>query len=345
MTLLEVMIAMAIGAFLIAGTLQLYVGSKRSYTIQNAMMRMHETGRYTVSTMTTDLRMAGFMGCATNTTLANTVNAGTGWQYALDRPVFGFDGGVSTFPSEFASLVVPGTDAIVLVRAEPNDDYVIDSHVPTSATIKLKNTHDLKQSEVLVATDCQHTAVFQMSNTNNNNTIKDVVHNTGTLVPGNCTKGLGYPVDCSTTNGNAYKFEEDALLMRLTSRAYFIGTGASGRPALFRMTLQSNGLLGGAQELVDGVEDMQVLYGLDADGDRAVDQYVTASAIAAADWADVVSIQVNWLVQTSEERLADQPTPYVLYDGTTASLTPVTPTDSRLRRVFSSTIAVRNRAL
>jgi type IV pilus assembly protein PilW len=111
------------------------------------------------------------------------------------------------------------------------------------------------------------------------------------------------------------------------------------------MTLGATGALGPAQELVDGVEDMQILYGLDGDGDRAADQYVTASAIAAADWNQVVSIQINWLIQTTEDRLADQATPYVLYDGSTASLTPVTPSDSRLRRVFSSTVAVRNRAL
>ena len=39
---------------------------------------------------------------------------------------------------------------------------------------------------------------------------------------------------------------------------YYVGTGVSGRPALFRKDGAAV-----AQELVEGVEDMQVLYGID----------------------------------------------------------------------------------
>ena len=41
-----------------------------------------------------------------------------------------------------------------------NLEYIIDSHNPSAAQLQLKGNHDLKQGELLIATDCQHAALF-----------------------------------------------------------------------------------------------------------------------------------------------------------------------------------------
>jgi len=45
--------------------------------------------------------------------------------------------------------------------------------------------------------------------------------------------------------------------------------------------------------LVTGVQRMTITYGLDTDGDGTVNQYVTASAITAANWSNVKSMRVT----------------------------------------------------
>lgn len=345
-TLIELLIALTIGAFLVGGLLQLYIGSKKSYTTQQALLELQEVGRFSLNMMVGDIRLAGFMGCGSAANVVNTLNGGaTNWEYDAATSILGYEGGASAFPAAFAGNVIAGTDAITITRAIPDDRYVVQSHTPAAATITLNAPHDLQQGEVLVVTDCLNTAIMQQTNANAGNTATTIVNAVGAGAPGNCTQGLGRPLDCTTTAGTPYQYDQDSFVLRLLSRAYYIGTGASGRSALFRMTLGANGVLGAPVEIADGVVDMQLVYGVDTTNDGSIDAYQRADAIAPADWANVLSVQINLLMQSTDDRVADNPQSYVLFDGTPGSLTPVTPADRRLRRVYSSTTTIRNRVL
>jgi type IV pilus assembly protein PilW len=89
------------------------------------------------------------------------------------------------------------------------------------------------------------------------------------------------------------------------------------------------------EELVEGIEDMQVLYGEDTNGDGTANYYVPFDEIADAD--DVISIRVSLLVRSIEDNIV-QGTQTLIYNG---SNTPFS--DGHLRKVFTSTIALRNR--
>lgn len=97
--------------------------------------------------------------------------------------------------------------------------------------------------------------------------------------------------------------------------------------------------------MAEGIADMQLVYGIDTNNDDAVDAYQQADAIAVADWPNVISVQINLLVESEGTTAADDPVSYVLYDGTPGSLAPITPTDRALRRVYSATTTIRNRAV
>lgn len=88
--------------------------------------------------------------------------------------------------------------------------------------------------------------------------------------------------------------------------------------------------------LVEGIENMQILYGADTNNDNSPDYYVAAGT-TGLNMAQVVSIRISLLAATLEDNLASQAVDYS-FNGTTT-----TPSDRKIRRVFNATIAARNR--
>ncbi|MEM9173295.1 MAG: prepilin-type N-terminal cleavage/methylation domain-containing protein, partial [Pseudomonadota bacterium] len=241
-TLIEIMIALTIGVFLTGGMLNLYIGSKRAYNIQSTLTELQEVGRFGIKSMIEDIRMAGFFGCGTTASVVNVLTGGAAnWEINAAEPLRGFDAGVSVFPPNFAGNVVANTDALVLLRTQPSDAYVVDTHSTAANQLTLKDPHDLQQGEILAVTDCLNTAIFQQTNANAASVATTVDHAAGTTVPGNCAPGLGGPVDCAAGTSQPYQFPEESFITRVISRAYYIGNGASGRSALFRLDINNTG--------------------------------------------------------------------------------------------------------
>lgn len=122
--------------------------------------------------------------------------------------------------------------------------------------------------------------------------------------------------------------------------SYYVAVNGNGEKVLYRRKNATP-----AEELVDGVEEMQIIYGVDNDADSQPNYYVTADKIAQ-NWDKVVSVRVSLLLATLEN-VAAQPVPYVF---NSPNNTPTLPSndkddkpDTKIRRVFTSTIAIRNR--
>jgi type IV pilus assembly protein PilW len=114
--------------------------------------------------------------------------------------------------------------------------------------------------------------------------------------------------------------------------AYYTDASSTIIYSINNTVLQKNNI-----DLIEDIENMQILYGEDTDAtpDGTANYYVPAKNIV--DMEKVVSIRVSLLVRSMDDNLAAQPLAYT-YNGAT-----VTPTDRRIRRVFTSTIALRNR--
>ena len=63
MTLIEIMIALLIGAFLIGGVLEIFINSKQTYRMQENLSRLQENGRSAINFISKDIRMTGYWGC------------------------------------------------------------------------------------------------------------------------------------------------------------------------------------------------------------------------------------------------------------------------------------------
>ena len=63
LTLIELMIAMLLGVFLIGGILQIFISTKQSYRMQENLSRLQENGRFAMDFIARDMRMTGYWGC------------------------------------------------------------------------------------------------------------------------------------------------------------------------------------------------------------------------------------------------------------------------------------------
>ena len=97
------------------------------------------------------------------------------------------------------------------------------------------------------------------------------------------------------------------------------------------------------QPLVDGVEAMHILYGLDTDADGSANQYVPVAGVGG-NFDNVVSVRIGLLLVTDDDALAAQVdnTNYTVLDETVHNGATV-PGDRRLRRLLVRTIQLRNK--
>lgn len=98
----------------------------------------------------------------------------------------------------------------------------------------------------------------------------------------------------------------------------------------------STGTTYAAVPLAEGVEDMQVLYGLDIDDDGIANRYVPANNVA--DWNEVVSMRITLLINSIAAALVDPATVCmgcVVFAGVN---------DRLVRAEFETTIGIRNTA-
>ena len=146
-----------------------------------------------------------------------------------------------------------------------------------------------------MACDYRQAAIFQMTGPAANPVTDGSVLHQDAGAPGNCSRGLGFksPMDC-TPSGTAYTFVDNAQVVRLSAGRWFVANNGRGGNSLFRVALRGNAV-GAAEEVVDGVTDMQLTYLL-----PLATAYVPASAIPATRWRDVTAVRLQIVLAGTE---------------------------------------------
>jgi type IV pilus assembly protein PilW len=328
LSLVEVMVAITISLILLAGVIQILASSKTSYRVLEASSRIQENGRFAIGFINDSARMAGFLGCYSNTgSIESRINSPTSYNWDYATAIQGNEwSGASWSPALNALVsgnVLAGTD-VLATRSVAYDGVNLAADSTPSQLIAV-NANNITNGDIMVVSNCSRATVFQVTdNTIAGNQIT-ISHGTGGgWTPGNNAANLT----------NAYS-ATDSQVARLVTNVYYIGTGASGSPALFRQSTVAGGTMQ-AQELVDNVENMQVLYGEDTNSDGIANRYVTANNVG--NMANVVSVRVSLLLRTDDNISSSFQT--YTYNGAN-----VIATDHRMRRVFNTTIKIRNRGI
>ncbi len=119
----------------------------------------------------------------------------------------------------------------------------------------------------------------------------------------------------------------------LIYNSFFVEKDSNGMEVLYCMGSRNTS----KKPIVNGVENIQFLYGVDANGDGAVEYYADADNVGTANWQRVVSIQVGILVRSLVEVLdVKTAQSYRVLDVT------VTKNDRYKRAVYSTVVQLRN---
>jgi type IV pilus assembly protein PilW len=279
-TLIELMVAVAIGAFLLIGAMTVFVQSQTTFRLNQSVSRLQENARFALAAIEPDIRMASFYGLSTRgmrvngrakTTDANSALwPGTclnNWALDLENPIVATNG---TYPWTCAPTVgapQPGTDTVLIRRV--NENPVVGPL--SAATLYVQNAR------------FQPGRIFAAA-----------------AVP------AGYVAATSQTNA-------------LITRGYYIATqsanlGLKGNtiPSLHRKSL-SNPIGVIDEEILAGVEDLQIELGVDTDAvgtpnRGSIDRYVNAddpilNPASASYNPDAVVLAVRiWLRLRAEDR-------------------------------------------
>lgn len=274
LSLVELMISLTIGLFLLLGISTLLIQQNASRSEMEKSSRQIENGRYAVQLLHDDIQLAGFYGdyspaSSVNITVTNpcdttdnTANLGTtgnlGWVNdavtpSVPAPIFGYAGAAAD-PTTCLNNYKANT-AVLVIRRAFTDTIPVASAV--AATTYLQASNCTSQATLFVL----GTSAFSMLQR-----------------------------DCITP----------AALRPYIVRIYYISScsvcGSDTIP-----TLKMVEFTGGVQStipLVEGIENMQFDYGIDDSGDGTPDRYSATPALG--DWRNVMAVQVNLLARNND---------------------------------------------
>lgn len=306
-SLVELMIAMLLSLWLIVGIVLAYFSNQRSYLTAEALAHMQENARVAIYLLSQEVHSAGYIGCLPlNAIELNQVNT----HFFSDTRLGGWNQGTSTFhfhlPADIAKKAAPNTN-ILLVQRMTNDNYVVRSAEKNAIFFEQKPNYEV--GETLLISDCVHANIVQVTSISSNK--------------------------ITVSPALVQSYNRASQIGHLASVFYYIrktnrkNTGGAPIYALYRRDINESAKL--AQEVVEGIENMQIKFGI-KQADKVF--YLPIQQITAADWQAIVSVQIALLLNSIDPILDRSPTYQFNQKNDTAS-------DRLLRREWNFTIAVR----
>ena len=262
LTLIEIMIALVIGSVLIAGAGKIFISSKRNVEAQLNLQQIQENARYALDLISRDLRRAGYFGGLKSITAVEGTTA----------------------PLEPDGKCPPG-NAWGRMLARPlfglndtNGEYacIPDSDYLRGDIVVMRYAHPVAVTGAL--SDKQ---LYLRSNSS-----------AGALFTG--------------FESDSNQVAEPSIVQKIITRAYYVRPSTtlcpdgSAPPALWRETLDSSGRLA-AEELVTGVEQLQLQYGvIDFDPDDDMSsygvsyRYLDADSVTGSEWDAPFASASEW---------------------------------------------------
>jgi len=321
-SLIELLVAITLSLLLLLGLSAYFVTSSRSFSEADRVSRQIENGRYAMHILSEEIRHAGFYGEAASfgtapttappdpcsTTLATLVAA-------LPMPIQGVDFVPGTAdPSGALPPCVPGhvsgTDVLVIRRAQTTT--VPPASAVSGAYYTQTSFCDSESEHFHLAT-----SGFTLTQKDCATAAPIRAFHTRIYFVSPCSKGTG--------TGGACQTSDPAL------------------PTLKRMELGPGGWT--LVPLVEGIENLQLEYGLDASApaDGSPDSFAARPAATGTAWASVVAVRVHVLARnvTATPGFTDTKT-YRLGANADGSANDVTPGGAFKRHAFTGLVRVVN---
>lgn len=340
LSLIEIMVALVISLFLLGGIVQVYLGNKSAYGFSDAISRIQENGRFALDSITSDVRMARFFGCVPvqrdkdndgqlsddNPHIQNHLNPAN---YTNNRYDFLNTPSITATSNDGLN----GSDSLTLKGAKAGQSAFTTTFAsPGSDPLNVDSSVSFKAKDIVLISNCFTAKIFQVDSASTAAGVTSLTHTTSGTDPGNINLNTcaGAGTHCLLEVNDSPYTAGNAAAFSLQVVTFYIGNSdsGSGEPALRRV------INGTDEELIEGVEQMQLMFGIDTDADGFPNQYLTSDAVA--DMNQVRAIRVALVVRSDRAGLTESNQTYQIFGAN------VTAADSRLRQVFSSTIFLRN---
>lgn len=289
-SLIELMIALVLGLFIIGGVLAVFMSSSASFNSTAALSRVQENGRFALEILAEDLRNTGNRSNCWGDVVDVINTADSDYEadaYDLNNPIKGWTDAAGEFFVGDLTGYQANTDLVIVKHAADASGVVLSANIDSTDTT-FPVTGGVVQGAILLLSDAAGCDLFQNTAATNSASVKRGSA-TGDAKIGNKAVS-GQPLS------HAYISTGSTDISQLSSALYYVGSGASSATAL-RSVHYDNGVAND-EELVEGVTDLAFLYGVVSGASSAVDY--TSDADAVSDWDDVVAVRVNVTVQNED---------------------------------------------
>lgn len=354
-SVIELMVASVIGLFVLSAAVTVFTGNKSSHDLSTGMARLQESGRVALDILSNDLRLTGYQGC-TNGTKVPDVIASVAPRINLPVEALwggeyngGWTPGIHADLSAISNSPKAGTDVIYVQHGSGRNTMLTTSMASANGPIELANNPDqLAAGDLVMISNCSNSDIFRATSVSSPSSSGAVTVGfaAGTS---NTRSTLNHAYTVDTTNPIA----DPMRVMRFESHAYFVGD--SGRNdsngddifSLYILDTSAGTTPYVPVELVEGVENMQIMYGERLASDQI--RYLPAGT-PGLDINNVVSIQIGILMTSIDEVVSEEDNrTYLLADvqvGPPSSSNTVKHSGGkRMRAAFNTTIQLRNRRL
>ena len=329
-SLIELMIALVIAGILLFGLAVFFVSSSRSFSEAERVSRQIENGRYALSLLSEEIRLAGFYGEVKNVTLLPSSPAPAA---VIPMPASLPDPCATDFASVKAALPIPvqgvdapGTAPTCVPDAVSGTDIIV---VRRANTTTIAAGSAVANGFYTQTTNCATLApVFQIAQSGFTLTDKDC---TTPMPIRQYHVYIYYIAPCSVATGtNGACASGDAPLPTLKRIELLPGTTAG------------SGTMSSPVPLVEGIENIQYEYGIDTTGDGSPDSYTAAPSFTQ--WPQVVSVRIHLLARNADASPGFTDTKTyalgLLADGTTPNA--VTPGGAFRRHAYTALVRLTN---
>ena len=352
-TLIELMVALAIGLFLITVVGSLYVASRSIFFATSSAASMDENARAAFDAIGNSVRNARYDGCkglsgtASGDIRGPNYNNTANWWQNFNQPVFGFENLTAndtnfTVPAATSAYggTIAGTDALVLIGADLKHQATVNQSTITSATAAVITTtlaHTYVPGETLIGSDCATTAylVADGSTVSGNNQI------TYSRTAYDCNIDLAGTACADVATPRT--LQPGALILPVIANGYFIAKSAAGDAnkgnSLWLSTTDID--LGGSSlapvplELVGGIENLHIEYGIS--NNNAINYF---DANQVTNWTQVAALKVHLLLASQpDSRTASVGSNAITFNGVNY---PTAANDRRIYREYVEVFSLRN---
>ncbi|MCF6282122.1 MAG: PilW family protein [Candidatus Polarisedimenticolaceae bacterium] len=310
LTLVELLVAATLSVLLLLGAIAVFIGSKESFNVGEDISRVQQNIRFTSARIFNDVSMAGYVGCAPFVSTGNS-SVPDMLPDTLGDFSQAIIGGEAVGPNNSDSLTVHFAHVESAVPYDDSSGAYSDGKIGFRAN---SASDSLREDDILVMSDCSNAMIVKLLST-----------------PTLASTELDHTGKNNVQSDDLFGNESPAYIYKMDGVTYQLDTSPPDSDGKYVSRLMATRLddMANPQLILDGVEDFQVEYGIDANGDSVAERY--------ADWDEVVA-------GNHQQRLVSARITIVVNSGKPQADTLGRVTDSTKSMVKSTTftVALRN---